>query len=153
MKKYLNIILVTAAFCLWVVIFYKIVWQDEEQESGPVNYKQSRNLNLQTTSNDSLYPEDRQKDPFRNRFNYPPPKKKITSNKIRREIPKKDPPRMTLLGIISDPRGAIAMISFPDNSVKFLRVNDKFSDIELVEINSKEVAFKFDNRVHLLSLK
>jgi hypothetical protein len=62
------------------------------------------------------------------------------------------PPTMKLLEIISDSRGAIAMISFSDNSVRFLRVKDKISEIEVIKVQQGEVYYEFNSRIYSLLL-
>ncbi len=150
-KKYLNLILITIGFVIWMFIFYRIVFEDNsdnEYSMEQVDSKQNTGKNSFIKA--EMYPGDELSDPFITPYNYSPPKPKVI--KVKKEKKPQNLPRLSLLGILSDQEGPMAIIGFPDNTIQFVREKQKLENITIDKIDSSIVFYRIGKTRQEMSL-
>jgi len=151
-KKYLNFLLISVAFVVWMVIFYQFVFVDNNDEDYTVleNQKSVQVLNSIKKENIDQYLLKAIVDPFITPFNYSTPKPKVTKSK---SPPKpQNVPKLQLLGILSDKEGPMAIIGFPNNSIQFVREKQKIDKFTIMTISENTVKYKYENIFQTLNL-
>ena len=150
LRKRINIILLTVAFFVWMIIFYNIVFSDNEKDRLTEKYVKSEFKNNKEDTLGVNYPLERQKDPFITPFNHRPFRPEL-ANKSEKKVTKDESPKLYVLGIMKDRQGSMAIIGFPDEIVHFVKEKQKINDIEIVRINNKKVLFKFKKKLHTIT--
>lgn len=143
-KKYVNLILITIGFVVWMFIFYRIVFEDEndvEYSVEQVDSKQNSGYNI--NKNVEKYQVVKTNDPFITPFNYSQPKPKVINQN--NENKSQSIPKLSLLGILSDHEGPMAIVGFPDNSIRFVREKEKIENFKIDKIGSNVVYYQIGN--------
>ncbi len=139
-KKYLNPILITCGFVIWMFIFYRIIFEENNDNVYSIEQVDSKqNTGKGLIKKAEMYPAGKLNDPFITPYNYSPPKQKVIKPKIQKKA--QNLPRLNLLGILSDQEGPMAIIGFPDNSIQFVREKQKIENITIDKIDSSIVYF------------
>jgi hypothetical protein len=141
-RKAINFLLMTIAFSIWMVFFYRIIFQENQNQSDVPAVIQEAMVAPVVSKKAAQY-NNGQKDPFITPFNQYKPK---PQQELKKPVEKKEPvPVLRLLGTIDN---KMAIIAFPDNSVKYLKVKQVANAITVVKISKDKVEFKFKNKVY-----
>lgn len=152
-KKKMNLLLISIAFALWMVIFFKFIL-DTNNEDESIIPTTNRNIveKEEKSTADSTYANMSLKDPFVTPFNKKKkPKPKKTIQKINKDVPR--PPKLELLGILNDQNRSIALVKFPDRSVHFVKKSQEIGNVKIIEINANNIDYKFGKDLYNLVLK
>ena len=140
-RKVINLLLMTIAFAVWMVFFYRIVFEGNQEENYfPTTIRNEVVYIIKPKKRDN-YPKKGQKDPFITPYNHYDPKPK-TIIPVVKAAPV---PTLHLMGTIEN---QMAIIAFPDQSVKYMKVKEKVNDITVVKISRDKVQFKYNNKVY-----
>ena len=152
-RKKINLFLITIAFIIWMVIFYKfILGSNEENHANILDHEQDFVEKKAQIVSDSIYAPHRLRDLFITPFNKKNEvKKKKNAQKNNKVIPQ--PPKLELLGILNDQNRAIALLKFPDKSVLFVKISQKIGKIRIVDINDNSIKYTFGNDLYNLVMK
>ena len=153
-KKYLNLLLISIAFSIWMVIFYQLVFDennDDEDYSNLNNQNSVQVIKEEHKENIEKYLAKTNVDPFITPFNYATSKPKI--EKTRTPAKDQNIRRLQLLGILSDKEGPMAIIGFPDNSIQFVREKQKIDKFIITKITSNTVSYKYENNIQMLNIE
>jgi len=142
-KKWINLVLSTAVIIIWIVIFYKFFFAQDNQENFD-DFSEKKTL-VHRVSNKMDYADKKQGDPFKNPFNT---KRKIIEKTKQKPRPKQHlkMPNIKLLGILTDERGKLAIIEFVDGSTQFIRIGDTVQDIKVNKIEENEIEVEFEKQ-------
>ena len=133
----------SAAFVVWMVLFYRIIFNENRDEDIQPLLTRKTSVDIYHSNKENNYPANAQKDPFITPFNTYTPKPKT---QVQKPVVREEPvPRLRLLGTIDN---KMAIIAFPDNSVKYLKVKQSQNDITIVKIGKDNVSFKYKKKIY-----
>jgi Tfp pilus assembly protein PilP len=143
-RKALNLLLMSIAFLVWIVFFYRIIFEENQEENSMVVPEQKERVTNIKSNKINDYPETGQKDPFITPYNQyiAKPKQTVQNKPARKEEPA---PKLRLLGTIDN---KMAIIAFPDNSVKYLKVKQMANNVTIVKINKDKVEFTYKQKTY-----
>jgi hypothetical protein len=138
-KKWINLILSSVVFIVWMIIFYRFIFGEGEtvdvNTDIPVTNK--RNVLFRETLYDSLPKSN----PFNNPYNF---RKPVPAPNITERIPRPAYfPQTRLLGILTDEHGKLAIIEFENGQTRFMRQGDMFMEIKILLIAEHEIEVIF----------
>ena len=142
-RKIINLILMTAAFMIWIVFFYRIVFEENGEEDALPAKTHKERVEIYHSKKDNNYPVNEQRDPFVTPYNQYKSKPKP---QVQKPVVQEEPvPKLRLLGTIDN---KMAIIAFPDNSVKYLKVKQTENNITIVKIGKDNVSFEFNKKIY-----
>lgn len=152
-KKYLNLLLITIAFIIWMVIFYQMVLNDNnDQDNFTISAPNSAIVaEKKELTNLEQYISKNSVDPFITPFNYSVPKPKITNQKSQPRA--KSIPKLQLLGILTDKDGPMAIVGFPDNTIQFVREKQKIEEFIIKKISMDAIEYIYDGISQTINLQ
>lgn len=151
-KKTINLILITISFIIWMSVFYKIISADGDDNDNISSVPVKMEI-IKPDSVQSVYALNLQKDPFKTPYNSKQKKKRQPLKTKVKKTPKEKPPQLKLLGILSDSEGKLAIIKFPDSTIRFVREKEKYDKIEIIKIHKNKVEFRFAGLKQTISMQ
>jgi hypothetical protein len=142
-KKWINLILSTAVFIIWIVIFYKY-FLTENNDDNISGFREKEAVH-KTVGKKIGYETKAVHDPFQNPFNF---RQKPIINRASEKASKKQvkPLNIKLLGILTDERGRLAIIEFESGATLFIRVGEQVQGIKVIKILDNEIEVLYENR-------
>ncbi len=142
-KKWINVVLSSAVFIIWIVVFYKFFFaQDNHDNLDKLTGKEALFNPVKKKAN---YADKKHRDPFQNPFNFRQKTKPKTKPKPIQQKRVK-PLNIKLSGILTDERGKLAIIEFESGETHFMRVGDEVQGVKVAIIYDDEIEVVFEKR-------
>jgi hypothetical protein len=151
-SKKLNPFLITIAFSLWIFIFYKYILVEDNETMLSLETVKTEYFKVDSkVLPDSVYTSSGLKDPFVTPFN----KKKVVQKKttIQKKMTVTPPPKLELIGILSDQKRYLALLKFPDNKVHFVKEGENIDKIKIIEIKENGLKYLFGRQSYQIIIQ
>jgi len=151
-RKKINLVLLTVAFLVWLLVFYKLIAGKNEDDNSSRSEKITAHIEINPSDSTTAYPADKENDPFITPYNYT----SVRENNVHTVIQLaevKHFPDLNLVGIIYDNKKAMAILGLPDNTVRFVQARQIIDNIEVLQIEKNKVVLKFGDQINSLFLE
>lgn len=161
MKKYAKTVLIIVALALWGHNGYRFFSgvNNADEPTAEIHKESDSHEFVLADSNRArlrLAYDNSSRDPFRNWLTARPAPGSQAKPKTRlpQKVQKKTvtPPKLTLLGVIEDPGGSMAIIEDAQKNVHFAVAKDTISGVAIKSVAPREITVSFDNREFRLAL-
>lgn len=140
-KKWINLILSSAIFIIWIVIFYRLFFSDTQMETEMIDTPGGHTTAVISISKyDSLSKSD----PFKNPYNNF--RKKVIQPRPRIQQKMRQPLSIKVLGILADEKGKLAIIELGNGESRFVREGEQVDDMKILKILDDEIEVLYEKQ-------